>query len=144
MLAETITLFNYHMATGSWHPSIINGVDVDYTESTNASAAGRTNSAAVDLILPCSAARQIQTTKGLKSYVKPKEYAETNAPGAVFTLAPECDFIFVGAWPSTDALPDEDYESGLYHAINDEHDGVYMIHSVSFFDLIPHFEIGGR
>ena len=59
-------------------------------------------------------------------------------------FAPECDFIFAGAWPDTEPLTDDDYDEGLYHALNAERDGIYLISSAGFYGLLPHFEIGGR
>lgn len=61
-----------------------------------------------------------------------------------FGVAPECDFIFAGAWPDTEPLTDDDYDEGLYHALNAERDGIYLISSAGFYGLLPHFEIGGR
>ena len=39
---------------------------------------------------------------------------------------------------------DSDYENGLYQAINEINDSVYLIEVVEFFGLLPHFEIEAR
>ena len=44
----------------------------------------------------------------------------------------------------TEPLTDDDYDEGLYHALNAERDGIYLISSAGFYGLLPHFEIGGR
>ena len=83
-------------------------------------------------------------TNKVKSYTGPKAYAKLENPDGYFTFKPETDFFVTGNYSSNDPIPDEDYEDGLYNAMNDAQDGVYMIASAIFYGLLPHFEIGGR
>ena len=139
---KTITLFNLH--NGVWYPSVISGVTVEEVVAISATeTAGRTNSDAVELSIGTSCVKAITTSVGLKAYVTPKAYAVCTAPADCLTFKPEQDFIYVGEW-ATDPIRDDEYESGLYHDFNEEHDGVYMITSAAWLGLIPHFEIGGR
>lgn len=138
----TITLFNLH--NGLWYPSVIRGVTVEEIVATSATEnAGRTNSDAVELSICTTNVKAIVTEAGLKAYVTPKAYAVGTAPADCLTFKPEQDFVYIGEW-SADPIRDDEYESGFYHAFNEEHDGVYMITSVAWLGLIPHFEIGGR
>lgn len=138
----TITLFNLH--NGVWYPSVISGVTVEeITATSSTETAGRTNSDAVELSIPTTHVKAIKTSDGLKAYVSPKAYEIGTAPANCLTFKPEQDFVYVGAW-STAPIRDDEYESGLYHAFNEEHDGVYMITSVAWLGLLPHFEIGGK
>ena len=138
----TITLFNLH--DGLWYPSVIHGVTVEEIVATSATEnAGRTNSDAVELSIGTTNVKAIVTAAGLKSYVSPKAYAVCAAPADCLTFKPEQDFVYIGEW-STEPISDDEYESGFYHAFNEENDGVYMITSVAWLGLIPHFEIGGR
>lgn len=144
MYHNTITLFNYHKATGKWYPSVISGVDLIGNKASTATKEGVNNGDAVDIIIHCTKDRIITTSEGAKSYTGAKAYAQCNTPAACITFAPEQDFIYEGEWPDLSAITDDEYESGLYHAMNDTYDGVYLVSSAAYFDLLPHFEIGGR
>lgn len=144
MYDHTITVFNYHANTGMWYPSVIERVDLIENKGGNSTTSGKTSADVVDVIIHCSADRTVATTAGEKSYTRPKEYAVCIDPVERITFKPECDFIYDGVWPDLTPISDDGYESGLYHAMNDEHDGVYMIASAIFYGLLPHFEIGGR
>ena len=144
MYQSTVTIFNFHAASGLWYPSVIHDVDLIASKSSAATAEGRNNADAVEVIVHCSADRSITTTEGPKSYTGPKEYAKCSNPTERITFTPEHDFIYDGEWPELVPISDDQYDSGLYHAMNDEYDGIYMINSAVFYGLIPHFEIGGR
>lgn len=145
MYQNTITLFNFHEATGLWYPSVFTGVDLGVNNSSRSTKDGKNNGDAVSVIIHCTADKTFTTADGtVKSYTGAKAYAKCENPTACITFKPECDFIYEGAWPDLEPLREEDYESGLYHALNDEHDGVYMISSAAYYGLLPHFEIGGR
>ncbi len=140
---RTITLFNFH--GGKWYPSVIRGVSVlENIASVSTTQAGRTNSDALELSIKTSSTQGIETSAGVKAYVSPNVYASCSAPADCLTFKPERDFIYCGEWP-TIPIDDAEYEeSGLYHAMNEEYDGVYLITSATWYGLIPHFEIGGR
>ena len=144
MYQNTITIFNYHAGSGMWYPSVVEGADLIVNKSSTSTTAGKNNADSVDIIVHCSAEKVITTTAGAKSYTGPKEYAKCENPAERITFKPECDFIYDGIWPELAPISDDGYDSGLYHALNDEHDGIYMISSAAFYGLLPHFEIGGR
>lgn len=83
-------------------------------------------------------------TDEVRAYVGPKSYANLDDPSGHFTFAAERDFFMVGNHYSQEPIDDDDYDEGLYHAMNDANDGVYMVTTAAYFGLIPHFEIGGR
>ena len=107
---DTITVFNYHAATGRWFPSVISGADLLTTKANSATTAGGNNADAVDIIVHCTADKRVPTGAGMKSYTGPKEYARCDNPAQYITFAPECDFIFAGAWPDAEPLTDDDYD----------------------------------
>lgn len=139
MFSETVTLMNYHAATDKWYPTEIAGADVGASVSSSHSAAGEVNTSNIALIVNCQNDKSI----GNKAYLTPKEYAKCSNPFAHFTFRPECDFFICGVWNGGETS-DSLYESGLYHYLNEERDRVYMITSVEFYQLLPHFEIGGK
>lgn len=143
MYDRTITLFNLH--NGTWHPSVIHGVTVSENVSSASTAqADKTGGDTLEVSIRTSRSKGIETSVGFKAYVSPNAYAACAAPADCLTFKPERDFIYCGEWP-TAPIDDAEYEeSGLYHAMNEEHDGVYMITSAMWLGAIPHFEIGGR
>lgn len=144
MFNNTITLFNYHAKSGKWYPSMIAGVDFGSTKSSSHTTEGMNSADTVEILINCTAAKIITTSAGGKSYTGPKAYANCADPASCITFTPEQDFVFEGEWSSLDPIDDEDYDDGLYHALNAEYDGIYMISSAAFYGLLPHFEIGGR
>lgn len=144
MFGDTITLFNYHAASDCWYPSVISGVDFGLTATSSHKTQGTANENSMQILIPCNADKSIITSTGMKNYTGPKDYARCQTPAECVTFAPECDFVFEGAWPELTPVQDSDYDSGLYHAMNDEYDGVHLINTASFYGLLPHFEIGGR
>lgn len=145
MYRDTITLFNFHKDTGLWYPSIFSRVDLGVNAATAKTKTGNTSADAVTLLLHCAKDKTFTTVEGTKkSYLAPKAYAVCKEPAAFITFCTECDFFYVGVWDGVEELRDENYEAGLYHAMNEKHDSVYMIQTVAFFDLLPHVEIGGR
>lgn len=144
MFDRTITLFNYHKASGLWHTTIIKGADIGVSIASKATAVGTKNDDRLTILIPCKPNQSVTCKNGMvKNYLGAKAYNKCQNPTAFFTFNPERDFIYDGEWTEAYAYADEDYESGLYDAMNSEHDGVYMINSSAFYSLLPHFEIGG-
>lgn len=145
MFQNTITLFNYHEATKLWYPTVFKGVDLGASNASRSTKDGKNSNDTVSILINCTVDKMLKAADGTeKSYTGAKAYAKCGNPAACFTFKPECDFIYEGEWPDLEPASEEDYESGFYHAMNEENDGVYMISSVAFYELLPHFEIGGR
>lgn len=83
-------------------------------------------------------------TDDVRKYIGPKAYSRLDDPRGYFTFKAETDFMVVGNYSSGDPIDDDEYDEGLYHAMNDAQDGVYMITSAAYYGLLPHFEIGGK
>ena len=145
MFTETVTLFNFHEPTGKWYPSVIKGVELQADIASGLSTPGKTDSTdSVSLLIQSKRDKTVQTANGSKTYLGPKAYAQCENPEAHITFKPECDFFYDGIWPTTDPILDDEYDSGFYDEVNRVHDGVYVVKTVAFLGLIPHFEIGGR
>lgn len=144
MFQNIITVFNYHKASGKWYPSVISGADLIADKASTHTVDGLNNADTAAILIQSCPCRNIITSMGPKQYVGPKEYAACGNPAEVITFKPECDFIYDGVWPDLTPVTEDDYDEGFYHAVNDGHDGVYMISSAAYFSVIPHFEIGGR
>ena len=146
MYGSTITLFNFHAASGCWYPSVISGVELGAAHASSAAREGNRNANSFVALIHTNdrSARTLTTSEGVKSYTGPKEYAECADPATRYTFTPEQDFIYEGAWPVLTPIAEDPEDEGLYHRMNDQYDGVHMIQSAEFFRLLPHFEIGGR
>lgn len=155
MYEHTITVFNFHEKTGAWYTSVFSGVSLYDNASANATPnSGKVNASSIEAIIHVDQNQSAGGSKMLsyqepetnkaKSYAGPKAYAKLDDPDDYFTFKPETDFFVTGNHSSNEPILDEDYEDGLYNAMNDTQDGVYMIASAIFYGLLPHFEIGGR
>lgn len=138
-----ITLFNYREDTQQWHTTLFSRVTVHATKGSSATPQGVTNGDTVSLHIPVTCNNGTICYQN-KPYMKPKAYAESETPADGFTFTPGTDFFAVGDYNEVDPIDDAEYMDGLYSCMNAEHDDVYMISSAAFFQLIPHFEIGGR
>lgn len=55
------------------------------------------------------------------------------------------DIVMRGEWDGEQTISSSDYgRNGFYDWLRNSRDDVYLISSVGKYDLIPHFEIGGR
>ena len=174
MFDSIITLFNYRKADHSWYTTVFHGVNLIEPQGKNASQHGQTNTDTVEILIQVRPNKKADTmvyipnriadadgnilladngvsvsyqdpdTDENRQYIGPKAYAALESPAGYFTFTPETDFIVVGNYSSNEPINDDDYTEGLYHAMNDVQDGVYMVTSATYFSLIPHFEIGGR
>lgn len=144
MYNSIITIFNYHKQTKTWYPSVIKGTHIIETKASAHTLTGTNNGDTVEIIVHCTPDKVVITSAGEKQYTGPKEYARCADPASVITFAPETDFIFAGVWDTLDPIAEDEDSEGLYHEMNNEHDGVYMVTSAIFYGLLPHFEIGGR
>lgn len=144
LFKDVITVFNFHKKSGCWYPTIITDTHVIASWAKNHGTEGVNNADSVAVQITSNAAQNVNSTEGSKSYTLPKEYAETNTPDKYITFTPECDFFIEGRWDNLLPIDDDEYDEGLYNALNEARDGVYLISSATFFGLIPHFEIGGK
>lgn len=144
LFKDVITLFNFHAKSGMWYPTIITDAHVIAARANSHSTEGINSADSVDVQITSNTAQNVNSTEGVKSYTPPKEYAKTDTPSEYITFTPECDFFIFGSWDNLTPIDDDEYDEGLYSALNAEQDSVYMISSAAFYSLIPHFEIGGR
>lgn len=140
MYDSTVTLFNYHEKSGQWFRTVISKADILVNSSRSSTSSGLNNADSVSIIIRCTPSKSVCG----KDYLQPKQFAKCEEPSRYITFSPGSDFIYAGIWKSNGAIIDDDYDEGFYHAMNAEYDGVYMITSVAFFSLLPHFEIGGK
>lgn len=144
MFNDTITLFNLH--NGVWFPHLIYGADAAGMINGSSATAlnGTTNADSGTILIQTNNDLIIHSDKKPIPYVTPKAYAALENGADAITFQPQTDFIFIGAYESTEPIIDDDYEAGFYTEMNSKNDDVYLITSVKFYGLIPHFEIEVR
>lgn len=150
MYDAVITLFNFHEKTGMWYTTVFDGVNLLETKAETVTRdSGRTNGDTVELILHTTGSRTAQAVGAngetvSVQYIGQKAYAALDNTQGYFTFTSETDFVAVGNFAQSAPVADDDYDEGLYHAMNAEYDDVYKITAAAYFGLLPHFEIGGR
>lgn len=173
MFRDVVTVFNFHEPTGFWHTTVFKNCDLRESKAGKRSAgSGDVNESKITLLINVRQNKSAHTIiyepnrivdnlgNGLlsgdrvmlsytdpdtdegKRYAGPKAYNRLKDPGGFFTFNPAYDFMAAGNFFSP-PIKDDDYDEGLYHAMNQAQDEVYKIVSAAFFGLIPHFEIGG-
>ncbi len=173
MFHDVVTVFNFHEPTGLWHTTVFKNCGLLETKAGKQSAgAGEVNDSKVTLLVHVRQDKSAHTiiyepnrivdnlgvgllsgdrvmlsytdpdTDEVKRYTGPKAYGQMGDPRGFFTFKPACDFMAAGNFFSA-PIRDDDYDEGLYQAMNQAQDEVYKIVSAVFFGLIPHFEIGG-
>lgn len=140
MYDATITLFNLRRSDNTWRTTLFEGVNITEPKAATATTQGTRSDDTVEIMLRCD---RSQCAAGMQ-YAPPKAYQALDDPTGYFTLTPEADFIAVGDHTTDETVREDDYDEGLYHAMNDLYDGVYMVTGATWFSLLPHFEIGGR
>lgn len=143
MHTQTITLWNYHEASGLWYPTTIPGVSIYTDNSYAASEHGNNANNSVWISIPCSRNGRILDVSGVEKLVlKPKTYAVCQSPSCCLSFSPGVDFILEEEVDGLEPVRDTDYESGFYDAMNAANDSIHLITSNTGFNLIPHYEIG--
>lgn len=173
MFRDVVTVFNFHELTGLWYTTVFKNCDLRETKAGKKSAgAGDVNDSKVTLLVNVRQDKSAHTiiykpnrivdnqgvgllsgdrlmlsytdpdTDEVKRYAGPKAYGQMEDPRGFFTFNPACDFMAAGNFFSA-PVRDDDYDEGLYQAMNQAQNEVYKIVSAAFFGLIPHFEIGG-
>ena len=174
MYDAVITLFNYRKSEHAWYTTVFHGANLIEPRGNSATQQGQVNADTVEIIIHVKPNQDADTliyvpnnitdvdgnvltsdngvhvayddpeTHESRQYISPKAYAHLEAVDGRFTFTPETDFVVVGNYSSQEPIDDDEYEDGLYQAMNEAQDGVYMITSATYFSLLPHFEIGGR
>lgn len=135
MYDKTITLFCKRSAddTDRWYPYTLHNVNLNIDRSSIIKQYGQ----------GCNdnCVLNVRNERGYK-YLKPKEWERADTTTALTFRTG--DFFMVGDVGITQPVDDARYARGFYDHMNRNYDDVYMITSVSRFDLIPHFQITGR
>lgn len=149
MYDKTVTLFNYYESKQAgiyrWYPSVLRNVSVITDKAALLAKYGQETQDSAVMHVFC-------TERDGGRYVGDKLWLPPIAwENQVNDLLPETltfgsgDFFWIGEWPDTDPVNDDNYMDGFMDDMARKHDFVFRISSVGGpYSLIPHFEITGR
>ena len=145
MYKDTVTLFCRKVGdrdTGdTWYPTILPNVNLMIDRASIVSRYGpESNDSAVLSVkyIPDGKNKRV----GKKLWKAPTEW-ENPETEITFRSGNNFDFFWLGEWDGG-AVSDRDYKGGFYQHMNQNHDFVFAVSSVSYLTMIPHFEVTGR
>lgn len=145
MYKDTVTLFCRKIGdreTGdTWHPTILQNVNLMIDRASIVSQYGpeAKDSAVLSVkYIPDKKNKRV----GKKLWKSPTEW-ENPETEITFRSGNNFDFFWLGEWDGG-AVSDRDYKGGFYQYMNQNHDFVFAVSSVSYLSMIPHFEVTGR
>ena len=148
MYNDTVTVFNRYVDSFGntiWHPHVISEANLIVDKSVIASKYGSQSNDNAVLNLKYSYLENAIIV-GNKQFLFPKEWEkQTNdrlSETITFNSGNEFDFFILGNYFSQDPIFDE--YGTFFDEMQKEYDNVFVITSVSKYDVIPHFEILGR
>ena len=131
---KTVTIYNKYVdddGTSHWIASVLKQVRLLINKGANVAATGIADANAAVL--------HIRTNDLSKQYLKPLEWQKEENREAYFTLTSGADFFVEGDTSSEKIL-----ESEFFEYMKQTYDNCFMINNVDRYELIPHFEIGGK
>lgn len=143
---DTVTIFNCKEISrtegNAYYPTVIKGCKVSLDRAAILAKYGPQSDDKVTVHIAYDKKDGDVYIAG-KRYVLPKEYPDVLNPEENITFATTDDFIFVGEWTGGIGY-DSDYSmSGFYGFMNNKYDHVFIISTVSKFNMIRHFELMG-
>ena len=147
MYKDTITLFNRAGKKNyTWYATVLEGVDLNIDKGSNIKTMGADAADAAMLSIKYTKSGE-EISIGEKHYLLPKKWQEVADKNSALTFADGDDFFAVGNY-GEGTYNDVDYmqdvnNNGFFDYMKQKHDLVFKITNVGFYNLIPHFEIGG-
>lgn len=159
---DTITLFNLYASKKEgdiWHPTIIACAHLQYNTAARLHDRGpeTADSAILHIrykkgggedivqnVRPISIEGKAATAK---PYASPKDWARLKDKEKAITFTKDKDFFYAGEWHGPAPIRDLDPlygKRGFFDYMKQNYDYVFLIANVGKYNLIPHFEIGGK
>lgn len=148
MFTDTVTVFNrlHKSDMDWWYPTVLTGVELQVDRSAMVSKYGAQTADRAALHIKWKPGAGGSIVVGGKEFLTAKAWQQRGEPHKTITFAAgeAFDVFMAGAWNGIDIIKDTDYSRGFYDWLNKTRDGVYSISSVSFFKVVPHFEVTGK
>lgn len=159
---DTVTIFNLAESSDgdSWYPTVIYGVHLQVDTAANLTERGPDSADSVSLHIrfkksgdetlvsgvPSSSDEEDGETEiGTVKYLSPLSWSGESDKTGILTFRKDKDFIYCGEWGGESPVQDEDYgKKGFFDYMKRNEDDVYLITNVGKYNLLPHFEIGGK
>lgn len=149
---QTVTLFNRYTQGEKtyWVPTVLEGVHLITDKSAVRDSYGGKSADNARLHVRYEPDGD-DVYIGDKQWLEPLVWRREGCPCDTMTFSygkhEDFDFFIDGLCEEADVdvIDDDDYErKGFYNYMNAKYDNVFVITSVSKYNLIPHFEIGAR
>lgn len=130
---KTVTLYNrYEDDDGEehWYPTVLENVRLQITKGANVTTSGLDTADTAKLF--------VKKTGIPKEYRKPLQWQSEEEKEKYFTFAEGSDF-FVEGDTSESQITDD-----FFATMKAIYDDCYLISNVDVYDLIPHWEVGGK
>lgn len=134
---KTVTVYNKTtdelMGNETWYATVLKNVRLLVTKGANISKSGMDSADAASLYV-----KPELLPEGSKSYLKPKEWQNSEEKEKYFTFTGGEDFFVEG-----DTSTEEILEDGFFSYMKEKYDNCFKVTNVDKYDLIPHLEVGG-
>lgn len=160
MYQDTITLFNFYEseeAGALWYPTVISYTQLQIDTAANLRERGPESADSASLHIRYARDRETETAviSGIiiddeaktivKPYMLPKKWTSAEDKETAVTFMKDKDFFYHGIWRGDAPIKDSEYgKKGFYDYMKRNEDEVFLITNVGKYNLLPHFEIGGK
>lgn len=160
MYQDTITVFNFYESEESgalWYPTVISHTQLQIDTAANLRERGPESADSASLHIVYNRDGTDTIIGGIirlaedgketvsKPYMSPKKWLLAEDKSAAVTFAKDKDFFYHGAWDGSDLIADSAYgKKGFYDYMKRNEDEVFLISNIGKYNLLPHFEIGGK
>lgn len=160
MYQDTITLFNLYEseeAGALWYPTVISYTQLQIDTAANLRERGPESADSASLHIRYARDGKNTIISGIisfedneaknivKPYTLPKKWACAEDKEAAVTFTKDKDFFYHGIWKGDAPIKDSEYgKKGFYDYMKRNEDEVFLITNVGKYNLLPHFEIGGK
>lgn len=132
---KTVTLYN--MAKGAtsldsdtWYPTLLSNVRLLINKGANIGSVGASDADSAKL--------SIKDEYLIKPYMKPIAWKNSNNKADYFTL--DENSFFVAGDTTAESTASDDF----FNYMKNKYDDCYKITTADRYELIPHFEVGGK
>lgn len=150
MYRDTITLFNRYKSDAGdvWYPTILRNVNLNLDKAAIIAKYGTESQDKAILNIRYHIADGNKMV-GDKIWLPPKTWSGQgidSLPSSItFKSGQDFDFFWIGEWKGEEPISDDAHGiDGFYDYMDNRHDYVFAVSSVSMYSAIPHFEITGK
>lgn len=160
MFRDTITIFNFYESETDgalWYPTVISSTHLQIDTAANLKERGPESADSARLTINYKREGELANISGIikftddgmetgkKPYISPKKWVLMEDKSVAVTFLKDKDFFYHGSWQGNVPVIDAEHgKKGFYDYMRRNEDEVFLITNIGKYNLIPHFEIGGK